>query len=162
MGFSLYEINAQIEAALNDAVDQETGEVISEKALEALQELEMQKDEKVEQLALLYKNKVAEANALKAEKMAFAARQTAAEKTAESIKQYLAQTLNGEKIKGDRYTIGWRKSESVTIAKDAFLPDEYLTFKEPEPNKTAIKKALKAGIQIEGAILAETNNIQIK
>ena len=162
MGFSLYEINSQIEAALNGAVDQETGEVISEKALEALQELEMQKDEKVEQLALLYKNKIAEATALKAEKMAFAARQTAAEKVAESIKQYLAQTLNGEKIKGDRYTIGWRKSESVLISEGAFLPDEYLTFKEPEPNKTAIKKALKAGTQIEGATLTETNNIQIK
>lgn len=162
MGFSLYEINSQIEAALNSAVDQETGEIISEKALEALQELEMQKGEKVEQLALLYKNKVAEVAALKAEKMAFAARQTAAEKAAESIKQYLSQTLHGEKIKGKRFSIGWRKSESVTIAEGAFLPDEYLTFKAPEPNKTAIKNALKTGIKIEGASLEKTNNIQIK
>lgn len=162
MGFSLYEINSQIEAALTSAVDQETGEIISEKALEALQVLEMQKDEKVEQLALLYKNKVAEAAALKAEKMAFTARQTAAEKAAESIKQYLAQTLRGEKIKGERFSIGWRKSESVTIAEGAFLPDEYLTFKAPEPNKTAIKNALKAGKKIEGASLEKTNNIQIK
>lgn len=162
MGFSLYEINSQIEAALNSAVDQETGEIISEKALEALQELEMQKDKKVEQLALLYKNKVAEVAALKAEKMAFAARQTAAEKAAESIKQYLEQTLHGEKIKGERFSIGWRKSESVTIAEGAFLPDEYLTFKAPEPNKTAIKNALKSGKKIEGASLEKTNNIQIK
>lgn len=162
MGFSLYEINYQIETALNRAVDQETGEIISEKALEALQELEMQKDEKVEQLALLYKNKIAEAAALKAEKMAFSARQTAAENAAESIKQYLTQTLHGEKFKSDRCSIGWRKSESVTIAEGAFLPDEYLTFKAPEPNKTAIKNALKAGKKIEGASLDTANNIQIK
>lgn len=162
MGFSLYEINSQIEAALTSAVDQETGEIISEKALEALQVLEMQKDEKVEQLALLYKNKVAEAAALKAEKMAFTARQTAAEKAAESIKQYLSQALNGEKFKTDRCSIGWRRSESVTIAEGAFLPDEYLTFKAPEPNKMAIKNALKAGKKIEGASLDTANNIQIK
>lgn len=68
----------------------------------------------------------------------------------------------GEKIKTSKVAIGWRKSESVQINAEAFLPDEYLTYKEPEPNKVAIKKALKAGTLIDGATLVTTNNIQIE
>jgi hypothetical protein len=114
---------------------------------------------------LFYKNLSAEAEALKAEKMRLAARQAAAEKKAEGIKKYITESMDsagGEKIKTSKVAIGWRKSESVQINAGAFLPDEYLTYKEPEPNKAAIKKALKAGTSIDGATLVTTNNIQIK
>lgn len=162
MAFSLYEINSQIEQALNDAFDRETGEIINEDAVSAWNHLEMQKDEKIEQLALLYKNLVAEAAALRAEKAVFAARQSTAEKKAESVKQYLARMCAGEKRSSDKYKISWRKSESVKIANGAFLPDEYLTYSEPSPNAAEIKKALKAGKKIDGATLVTANNIQIK
>lgn len=162
MAFSLYEINSQIEQALNDAFDRETGEIINEDAVSAWNHLEMQKDEKIEQLALLYKNLVAEAAALKAEKAVFAARQSTTEKKAESVKQYLARMCAGEKRSSDKYKISWRKSESVKIANGAFLPDEYLTYSEPSPNAAEIKKALKVGKKIDGATLVTTNNIQIK
>lgn len=102
---------------------------------------------------------------MKAEKMRLAARQAAAEKKAEGIKKYIAASMDsagGEKIKTSKVAIGWRKSESVQVEENAFLPDEYLTFKAPEPNKTAIKKALKAGEKIDGASLVTANNIQIK
>ena len=78
MGFSLYEINAQIEQAWSAAVDPETGEIISEEAAQAIEQLSMARDEKVENLALYYKNLMAEAEALKAEKQTLAARQSAA------------------------------------------------------------------------------------
>lgn len=71
-------------------------------------------------------------------------------------------SAGGEKIKTSKVAISWRKSENVQITAGAFLPDEYLTYKEPEPNKAAIKKALKAGTSIDGATLVTTNNIQIK
>ena len=165
MAFSLYEINSQIEQAWNVAIDPDTGEVISEEALQELDGLTMQREEKLENLALFYKNLSAEAEALKTEKMRLAARQEAAEKKAEGIKKYIAASMDsagGEKIKTSKVAIGWRKSESVQVEENAFLPDEYLTFKAPEPNKTAIKKALKAGEKIDGASLVTANNIQIK
>lgn len=165
MAFSLYEINSQIEQVWGAAVDPDTGEVINEEALQELEQLGMQREEKLENLALFYKNLSAEAEALKAEKMRLAARQAAAEKKAEGIKKYIAESMDsagGEKIKTSKVAIGWRKSESVQINAGAFLPDEYLTYKEPEPNKAAIKKALKAGTSIDGATLVTTNNIQIK
>lgn len=165
MAFSLYEINSQIEQTWGAAVDPDTGEIINEEALQELEQLGMQREEKLENLALFYKNLSAEAEALKAEKMRLAARQAAAEKKAEGIKKYIEASMDsagGEKIKTSKVAIGWRKSESVQINAGAFLPDEYLTYKEPEPNKVAIKKALKAGTSIDGATLVITNNIQIK
>lgn len=162
MGFSLYQINAQIEQAWSAAVDPETGEIISEEAAQAIEQLSMAREEKIENLALYYKNLTAEAKALKNEKLALEARQSAAEKKAESIKKYLASSMNGEKYKSEKVAISWRKSESVSVDENAFLPDDYMTFKEPVPNLTAIKKALKAGEKIDGATLTSSNNIQIK
>lgn len=165
MGFSLYEINAQIEQAWGAAVDPDTGEIINEKALQELDGLTMQREEKLENLALYYKNLSAEAEALKAEKMRLAARQAAAEKKAEGIKKYIAASMDsagGEKIKTSKVAISWRKSESVSVDANAFLPEEYVTLREPIPNLTAIKKALKADEQIDGATLVASNNIQIK
>lgn len=162
MGFSLYEINAQIEQAWSAAVDPETGEIISEEAAQAVEQLTMAREDKIENLALYYKNLAAEAEALKNEKLALAARQSAAEKKAESIKKYLASSMDGEKYKSEKVAISWRKSESVSVDENAFLPDDYMTFKEPVPNLTAIKKALKAGEKIDGATLTSSSNIQIK
>lgn len=162
MGFSLYEINAQIEQAWSAAVDPETGEIISEEAAQAVEQLTMAREDKIENLALYYKNLTAEAKALKNEKLALEARQSAAEKKAESIKKYLTSSMNGEKYKSEKVAISWRKSESVSVDENAFLPDDYMTFKEPVPNLTAIKKALKAGEKIDGATLTSSNNIQIK
>lgn len=162
MGFSLYEINAQIEQAWSAAVDPETGEIISDEAAQAVEQLTMAREDKIENLALYYKNLTAEAKALKNEKLALEARQSAAEKKAESIKKYLASSMNGEKYKSEKVAISWRKSESVSVDENAFLPDDYMTFKEPVPNLTAIKKALKAGEKIDGATLTSSNNIQIK
>ena len=59
----LYEINEQIIAC----IDNETGEIID---TDKLNELQIAKDEKLENLALWYKDLIAEANALKEEKEA--------------------------------------------------------------------------------------------
>lgn len=162
MGFSLYQINAQIEQAWSAAVDPETGEIISEEAAQAVEQLSMAREEKIENLALYWKNLTAEAEALKKEKLALAARQSAAEKKAESIKEYLASSMNGEKFKSEKVAISWRKSDSVSVEEGAFLPEEYVVLKEPVPNLAALKKALKAGEKIDGATLVTSNNIQIK
>lgn len=162
MGFSLYQISAELEKAWEAAIDTETGEILDEEAMRAFDALSMAREEKIENIALAYKNVCAEAAALKAEKQSLAARQQAAENRAEWLKQYLSKSMNGEKFKTARVSIGWRKSESVQVDADAFLPDEYLTFKAPEPNKAIIKKALKAGEKIDGASLVTANSIQIK
>lgn len=152
---NLYEIDAQI----MECVDFETGEIIDVERLEALQ---MEFDSKVEGIALWIKSLVAEAKMVKEEKDNLAARQKACENKAESLKKYLASALGGEKFKTSKVSISYRKSKSVEVEDISLLDDDYLKFKEPEADKTKIKKALEGGISLEGVSLVEKNNIQIK
>ena len=152
---NLYEIDAQI----MECVDFETGEIIDVERLEALQ---MEFDSKVEGIALWIKSLVAEAKMVKEEKDNLAARQKACENKAESLKKYLASALGGEKFKTSKVSISYRKSKSVEVEDISLLDDDYLKFKEPEADKTKIKKALEEGISLEGVSLVEKNNIQIK
>ncbi len=151
----LYEINEEILAC----VDSETGEIIDP---EKLNNLLLTKSEKLENLALWYKDLIAESEALKAEKEAFAAREKAAKNKAESIKNYLSFALQGESFKTTKCVVSFRKSEKTIVDDIAELPEEYLTIAEPKANLTEIKKAIKNGEEIKGAHIEETQNIQIK
>ena len=42
------------------------------------------------------------------------------------------------------------------------LDKEYLKFADPEVDKTKVKKALKDGVELSGAVLVQNNNIQIR
>lgn len=154
---TLYEIDKRI----IDLIDDETGEIIDSN-LDTFDELMMERSNKIENVALWIKNLRADAEAYKAEAQAFTDRKRTAERKIETLTRLLEITLRGQKFKTDRVQISYRKSDSVQIDKDAKLPDEYLRFKEPEPDKTALKKALKDGIKIEGAWLEERLNMQVK
>lgn len=162
---NLYEINSAIEDAINNlltSVDEETGEVNTE-ALQNLSDLQVQKDEKLDNIGAYIKNLLAEADMIKAEEANLKARREAKEKKAEHLKEYLATALNGEKFESPRVSCTWRKSEVVSIVSVESIPDEYKKTKtEVSADKTAIKKAIKAGQEICGAILETKNNLQIK
>lgn len=157
---NLYEIN---EAIMN-CIDEETGEVVD---IEALNNLSMERDSKIENLALWYKNLMADAEALKTEKNAFAEREKSAKSKAESIKRYLSSVLQGEKFTTDKCALSFRKSESIEILDlEAFMSDDkaenYLKYSEPTINKAELKKALKQGEEFKGVLLSSNSNIQIK
>ena len=114
-------------------------------------------------ILLWIKNLTAEAEALKKEKLAFAERQSAVERKAESLKKYISGVLCGNKFQTEKVSVTWRKSEAVEYAGSVYdLPEELLNYKEPEINKTELKKRLKAGEVINGAELVQRNNMQIK
>ena len=154
---TLYEINQ----AILDTVDQETGEIID---LDRLNALEMERDTKISNVACWIKDLKAEAEAIKAEKQALDKRQKAAENKAERLKEWLSGILQGEKFKDSRCSISYRKSERVDFS-DSFdlstLPDSMKKV-TIEPRKTEIKDYLKTGATIEGVELVESSNIQIR
>lgn len=162
---SLYEINNEIEQAINDILesqDSETGEV-DESLVHVLEDLQMQRNEKIDNIGAYIKNLTAEANMLKEEENALKARREAKEKKAESLKNYLSSVLDGERFESARVVCSWRKSDSVEVEDVELLPDEFKVVKTKiEPNKAEIKKALKSGTEVRGAWLIEKNNIQIK
>ena len=149
----------EIDQAIMNCIDMETGEIINE---ELLNDLQMERDAKIENVALLIKELKAEAEALKAEKLAFAERQKVAENKMESLKKWLAYALNGEKFKTVRASVTFRTSDKVEIADIYKLDESYLRYKEPEADKDAIKKAIKAGQQVAGATLVPSTSVIIK
>ena len=152
---NLYEIDREI----LDCVDVETGEVFDEAKFE---ELSLTRDAKIENICLWIKNLKAEAEALKAEKDAFAQRQKAAETKMESLKKYIAGYLEGTPFESTKVKVSFRKSESLDISEDAVIPEEYLKFKEPDVDKVGLKAAIKKGMHFEGVSVIENQNIQIK
>lgn len=152
---TLYEINEEI---LN-CVDTETGEIID---AEKLSQLQMDFEDKVEGIALWIKNLLSDAAAIKAEKDKLNERQKVCENKAKNLKEYLSGFLAGQKFKTPRVAISYRKSESVNVLDIGKIPDEYLKYKDPEPDKTAIKSAIKYGQTIDGVELVVNHNMQIK
>ena len=149
----------EIDNAILDCVDVETGEIFD---IEKFEELALTRDAKIENICLWIKNLNAEITALKAEKDNFAQRQKVAENKAESLKKYITGYLGGVPFESAKVKVSFRKSDNLEIVPGAIIPDEYLRYKEPEVNKTELKKAVKAGLSIEGVYVVENQNIQIK
>ena len=94
---SLYEIDQ----AILDTIDPETGEIVD---IEKLSELQMQREAKIENVALWVKNLKAEASAYKAEKDAFAEREKVAKAKIENLSEWLTGALNGERSRSQILT----------------------------------------------------------
>ena len=163
----LYEI-ANDYLALLQAIDE--GEIPEEAIADTLEAIEGEIEYKADNLACVLKTLEAEAAAIKAEEKNLAERRKQKENASERIKTYLSdilQKLDINKVETARNKITFRKSESVVIG-EGFINwarenrDDLLTFSEPTANKTAIKKALKDGAEIEGAYIESKQNIQIK
>lgn len=95
---NLYEIDTQI----TECFDADTGELLD---AEKLENLMIEKENKLENVALWIKNLKADAAMYKAEKTAFAERQAAAERKAESLTEWLKKRFERSEIQ-DRESRG--------------------------------------------------------
>ena len=153
---NLYEINQLI----LECIDLETGEIVD---VEMFDQLQMERNEKLENVALWYKNLLSEAQAYKAEKDIFVEKQKRAESKADSLKKYLDSALHGNKFDTVKVSVSYRKSTSVEVIDQDAIPEKYLrTVTTVAPDKAEIAKALKVGEAVSGVELKESSNIQIK
>lgn len=150
----------QIDQAILECIDLETGEVIDPEQLESLQ---MERDQKIEGVVLWIKNLLSDAAAIKAEKDALADREAKCKKKADDLKKWLGKTLEGQKFSTARCAVSFRRSETVEVDDVALIPAELLRVKTTvEADKTAIKALLKGGQTVKGCCLVENQNIQIR
>jgi hypothetical protein len=163
----LYEL-AMNYRALMEAIDND--ELPEEAIADTLEAVTGEIEDKADNIACMLKSLDADIVAIRAEEICLAERRKVKENAKERIKQYLSDMLLGigiDKVETARNKITFRKSESVELD-EGFIAwatanrDDLLTFKEPTANKTEIKKALKAGAEIEGARIVSSQNIQIK
>ena len=160
----IYEIDQEI----LDCVDMETGEILDVEKLDALQ---MEREQKLEGVALWVKDLRAEADAVKAEADKLNARKRALDNKVTALKSWLLIAMDGGKLKTPRCNVYPTHSQRVAVADEKKLieflqtledPEKFLTFKDPELRKDEIKKALKDGTIIPGAELETTESVVIK
>jgi len=153
---SLFEIDQAILACC----DAETGEIIDPEQLDALL---MERNEKIESVALWIKNLKSNVVAYDAEIAAFEERKEKDKKRIESLQNWLINALGGQKFTTTKCAVSFRRSETVEVSDVEQLPAEFLRVKTTiEPNKTAIKEMLKSGREIIGCTLIEKQNMSIK
>lgn len=159
---TLYEI-AQEMATL---IDPETGEI---RDFEAFEELQMAREEKIDNTAKWIIDLEAEAKMVKERADELTERARATKKKAERLREFLQEYLQGEKRKTADYTIGYRRTEAVEITDEnravAWLMehrDDALTYQAPKISKTAVKEILKAGEEVPGAELVERQSMSIR
>lgn len=161
---TLYEIDAGIQELLSET-DPETGELITD--YEALDALLMEREAKIENIVLFIKNLSSDVRELKAEEAALAERRKKAEKKAERLREYVSHALGGERFQTPRCCVSFRKSTALELG-EGFTEwakehaDTLLRYKEPEPDKAAIKAALAGGAEIPEAKLVQNTTMTIK
>ena len=152
---ALYEIQEDILSC----IDLKTGEIID---VERLHGLQMERRQKIRNIACWIKNLLADARAYEEEEKTFASRKMAAKNKADRLKQYLSDCLHGEKIQDKEFSIGWRKSQRIHIDEGAAIPAAYLIPVPDKVDRQGLKDALRQGVLLPGITLVEYNNIQIQ
>lgn len=161
---ALYEIDADI----MNCVDEETGEILDFETLNALQ---MERDAKIEGVALCIKQLNAEAALIREEEKALAERRKKKEIKAERLKVWLEEVLKGQAFETPKVSLGWRKSERLIIARDVLDLAEYLKkegysscvkYGEMTLDKAVITSYIKKGVEIPGVYLSKRQNLQLK
>ena len=177
---NLYDIDYQLRVLEEYMVDPETGEILDEESFNAkFDEIQMALNEKIENSMCFYKNLQADIEAFKAEEKNLAQRRKVKENLAERVKNRIdnyvtmqftdeegnvdKENLNKWKFETSKVKLSYRKSDSVEVFDINSLPKEYVKEKvELSPDKTALKKALKDGKEIEGAEIVTKLNMQVK
>lgn len=156
---NLYEIRREI-ADFEFEVDPETGELLNAISWD---ELNMAFEEKVENIACYIKNLTSDIADFKAEEEQLAKRRKSNERKVEYLKRLLLDNMDGQKFSTTRCAVSFKRSVAVQVDDIDHIPAELLRVKTTvEPNKTAIKDALREGREISGCKLIENTNIQIK
>jgi Neuraminidase (sialidase) len=152
----LFEINE----AIANIIDFETGEILDSDAYE---NLKMERKDKLTNIALLYKNMTSDAKQLKELEKEYSERCKRCEKTAEWCKETLAKELAGDKFEDEkkRFSISWRKSEKLIILDEKAISDEWIKT-EIKYDIAGMKSAMKSGEAVSGVELIQNQSIQIK
>lgn len=161
---TLYEINSKVMEILTlMEPDPETGLMPEnwEELAKRLDELGLQRQQKLEGVARYVMNVRSDISALKAEESRLAARRKVLENKEKSLLSYLDHACNAQKTDLGIATVCYRKSEKVVISDEVaargFLADNHysqcLRYIPAEISKSDLKELIKRGVEVPGASL---------
>jgi len=125
-------------------------------------------EHKAQNVALMARSLEADAAAVKQWAKDANERAKALQARADSLRDYLARCMLDcgiEKITGPGVSLSFRASSAVVIDEPALIPVEFLRTPPPpapEPDKTAIAAAIKAGREVPGAHVEQRKSLQVK
>lgn len=160
---SIYTLNkdyAELSAMLEAAETEEEIQAIQD----TLEMINVSIEEKLENTAKYMINVESDIQGIKAEIDRLNKVKKSKESTIETLKnniEYSMKQKGLEKLEVGTFKAGYRKSESVEIINLDVIPADF-TKVEIKADKTAIKKALKAGETVEGAEIKVNQNFYIK
>lgn len=156
----LYELG-QIEIEILEQLESEDG--IDK---EVYDRLKLDEEEKIVRCARIYKQLVSDTQACREEANRLAERKRKLENNAERLRSHILDGMkltNTSKIRRPEFDISLRKNPpSLRISDEHSIPEEYFRVPEPILDKTALKEAVKNGMQIEGVALVQTERVDIK
>lgn len=157
---NLYELT-QTAAYLQELL--ESGDIDEQVFLDTMESIGA--ENKLENVCKMIRNLESRAAACKAEKDAFAEKEKVARNGVQRLKESLLaylQTTSSKKVTAGLFTVSLGTAKSVQIQNKAELPEWCFVPQEPTIDKTAITAAIKAGEDVPGAALVESQHVRIK
>lgn len=158
----LYELTEAYQNIWKLVEDEESDLDILERAL---QSVEANINEKVENTAKLIKNIKAEAEMIKLEEQRLASRRRSMENKEARIKAYIEEQLKVagiDKVKTTLFTVGFQNNPpSVELVCEELIPEKYVIITK-NFDKKAILADIKAGVLVPGAEIKQTRSLRIR
>ena len=136
---------------------------------DTMEGIEGELEVKADGYAKVIRNMESDISAIKAELTRLSDRKKTIEKNIQTLKLALqkAMEITGKtKFKTELFSFGVRNNAPAVVIDEQYIeniPTEYLRIKEPEIDKTKLKEALKAGVDLEGiAHLEKSSSLVIK
>lgn len=162
---NLFEINERLDEVLT-LIEANGGE-LSPEAESLIATLETSRDAKIKAIVGIIHHEEARIDACNKEMKRLNELCDKAERKRDWLKSYLGICIGtGSAYDGGTFKIGWRKASKVEIDPEFVheLPQEFLRVipEKREPDKIALKKALEAGMTLNGVTLKQEQHIQIR
>src|SRR5690625_2823243 len=168
MSKKLYEIAEDFKAVADALENADTN--LKEILESSLSQVEMELGSKLENIVKLRKHFEAEADKFKAVKDEFQAKERVMRNKANSLKEYMEDTLlslgydadSKKKVDAGLWTIAMQKSApSLKVEDESLIPDEYFVEKK-ELQRRQVLDALKEGAEIEGATITQSQHVRVR
>lgn len=122
-------------------------------------------DEKVKDYCEVIASLTAEVESFKTEIERMTSRKKSLENNVKRMKLALLNFLHSSgqtKAKGGTFTVSISKSQAVNILNENAIPESFLISQPPKIDKIGIKKALKEGKDVPGAMIIENEGVRIR
>lgn len=161
---SLYSLTTELSDAIAEiSVDESTGEVVGFEKVDALA---FDTETKLVNCARAVRNIDLLLDQMEQARKELSARMKCYKNISDRLKDRCVDAMRVLEIKAIKdvdIELKTRRSESVEIIDESLISEEFMVEKVVKtPSKTAIKQAIKSGIDVKGAQIVENQTLQIK